>query len=114
MRRANFCEHCRQPKAKKNKRFCSLECYGKSLRGTGKSHVRIRILGERVYLHRWIFETKVRPLREGEIIHHRNDNKHDNRLENLEPLPNQAEHLKAHDYYRSLRKSEEEFADFGW
>lgn len=36
-----------------------------------------------------------RPIRKGELVHHKNENKHDNRLENLELLE-RGEHLRRH------------------
>jgi hypothetical protein len=37
-----------------------------------------------------------RPLREEEVVHHKNKNKNDNRIENLELFKNHSEHLKLH------------------
>jgi hypothetical protein len=48
---------------------------------------------------RWVAEKKIgRKLDEEEVVHHRNEDKLDNRPSNLDVLPNQEEHNKLHGY----------------
>jgi hypothetical protein len=57
-----------------------------------------------VYEHRLVGERVIgRPLREGEIVHHINGDKRDNRPENLEVKASIAEHLVEHRKRADLR-----------
>lgn len=115
------CEICSFPLTRKQIKTCSRECqaelFRRAYRGRGKSpYIQIRNEnGEREYLHRYIFRTKVRPLRNGEIVHHKNENKRDNSVNNLEAISGRAAHLHEHNYWRKpLQSSEEDFKTFGW
>lgn len=49
------------------------------------------------HTHRVVAEAKIgRPLAPGEIVHHRNEDRHDNRDSNLEVLKSQSDHTKRH------------------
>lgn len=51
---------------------------------------------EGVHQHRIVAEKKIgRPLKKGEIVHHIDENKHNNEPENLEVMT-QSEHIKLH------------------
>ena len=48
-------------------------------------------------VHRWVVESKLaRPLRIGEVVHHKNRDKSDNSRDNLWVFKNQREHDKTH------------------
>lgn len=124
-KRAEFrCDNCGKPiekhlsQAKWNRHFCSVDCYsewkaktedggwtiesrekasqsrqklvGIAEKGTYKKH-----LGKRI--HRAVAEKMLgRPLRPGEVVHHINGDKHDNRPENLMVFSSQQDHVAYH------------------
>lgn len=51
--------------------------------------------GKRIYEHRFIMQKSIgRELSRSEVVHHKNGIKDDNRLENLQLLGNQGEHIR--------------------
>lgn len=77
---------------------------GRSLdKSTG--YIVLKRNGTNVYEHRIVAEKMLgRPLRPGEVVHHKNEIKTDNRPENLEVLPSNSDHIKLHMEKRRLQK----------
>lgn len=100
-------------------RFCSLPCANRTIgsdpaiiekradtmRGRGKGKTYRKRHGR--HEHRVVAEQKIgRPLEKGEVVHHINGDKLDNRPENLMVLPSQAEHCRLHalEYHARRRR----------
>ena len=112
-----ICEKCktrfyrRPSEIRKNKpRFCSKPCAYEGMKGelkklkpieeskwyiNRKGYLQTTRRRKRILQHRWIIETQIlkRPLKYGEIIHHLNGIKTDNRKENLSICENHTHHL---------------------
>jgi hypothetical protein len=62
-------------------------------------YVRLRIGGENVYEHRWVWEQAHDPIPPGHHVHHVNHDRADNRLENLRLIEGKA-HVSRHNVER--------------
>ena len=61
-----------------------------------KQYKTIQVNKKTVRLHRYIMEEHIgRKLKSSELVHHKNEDRHDNRVENLEIL-SRSEHRKIH------------------
>lgn len=92
-----LCHLCGFPLDKRQKKFCSKICRSIADRKRcpkGK-YPCLSVNGERVYQHRLIWEKNNRKLRQGEVVHHINEDPRDNRPENLQAMTI-AEHTALH------------------
>ena len=64
---------------------------------------KIKINGRTVSLHRYVWEQANGPIPDGYIIHHKNGDRYDNRLENLEMVTHQ-EHSEHHNQKHAKTK----------
>ncbi|QOJ37088.1 MAG: HNH endonuclease [Nitrospira sp.] len=70
-------------------------------RGLGLSYIK----QDGKHQHRLVAQRTIgRPLRSGEIVHHLNGDKRDNRPENLEVLSSQSQHARLHNLARFASK----------
>lgn len=106
------CEFCKKEFDKKgslgSNRFCCKECRYESKRTEGKKYVdsngyvRLKLKHGYVFEHRHVVEQVLgRKLKSNEHVHHINENKQDNRPENLRVFESNAAHNAFHaDQYR--------------
>lgn len=95
--KARFCGQLCKWKNKGRKRYASRRIYGKQwLSQGGYLQMSIRDRRKGVFVHRYVMEQHLgRPLIKGEVVHHINHDRTDNRIENLE-LTTPSEHMRKH------------------
>ncbi len=87
--------------------FCSRSCYTRWRAKNRKASSYVKVDGR--HEHRAVAEGVLgRSLRPGEVVHHIDENKHNNAPDNLAVLPNQSEHARLH--FGDM--SEDEFARY--
>lgn len=101
-----------------NQKYCSRKCQGIAKRGKPHPHtngisknrqgyVREYINGKYVLQHRLVVEQAIgRKLRDDEIVHHKDRNKSNNSLDNLE-IMSSSEHTRMHEEELQKRKKAE-------
>ena len=102
------CKNCGNPINSGAKLFCSWKCYQAMNKGETSpkyknGHVRVdgyRLLGidgRDVLEHRYVMEQHIgRPLLQKEVVHHKDGNKLNNSIDNLELFNSQSSHVNAH------------------
>ena len=124
------CEICAVELQRRQKKLCSVRCQHKYLsflfhgKGSKTPYISMSFNNRKIYYHRFVWEqANGRKLRAGEIVHHINGDKRDNRPENLAALPNSAEHLRVHNYLIAEQRAAREkrraaiqrhFSELGW
>jgi hypothetical protein len=124
------CEICFKELKRRQKKLCSRRCAARYLsvlyhgKGGKSAYITMRLNGRKIKYHRFVWErANGRKLRRGEIVHHKNGNKRDNRPENLEVVASAAEHLRIHNYLieeqREARRKrraavQRHFSELGW
>lgn len=123
------CIRCTKPVSPSGTKYCSRNCYwqDRSRRFTGSNHpkykeklldkdgyILIHIGNKVVREHRFVVESHIgRRLEDGEIVHHKNGNRTDNRIKNLE-IMTQADHVRHHRTINIEKRIIDKFRNLGW
>jgi hypothetical protein len=76
-------------------KFCSKECYSNDRILNAKKTTYLKY--DNRHRHIVVVEKAInRPIKKGEVVHHIDNNKHNNELSNLALLPSQSIHAKVH------------------
>src|SRR6478609_2658448 len=104
---ARFCSVCQSHLRNHQKQFCSQKCHGLTMRGSNhpgykggtvsRDYILQSVNGVQICEHRLLMEAHLgRSLLKTEVVHHKDGNKQNNSIDNLQLCSSQAEHAALH------------------
>jgi hypothetical protein len=99
------CAHCGEPFERRaalaaRTTYCGRACFFAARPHatiTARGYREVRVDGRYIQEHRSVMEQALgRPLLSSEVVHHKDSNKLNNDISNLELLPGQSEHMQTH------------------